>query len=170
MSYGGVYFGQWYRDFDITGGLWLQKATHDFDYINAILSDAKPLAVAAMQSQRIYGGDMPENLRCSECDLTDTCMESPKNIEKRGNDGGMGHGDHMCAFSDSIKNQDAGSAMLMYDNGVHAAYSQNFVTRRTARQRGRASPATKPRSSSTGPRIACGSPSITMASMSRRCR
>ena len=135
VPYGGVYFGQWYRDFDATGGLWLQKATHDFDYLNAII-DAEPQAVAATHSRRIFGGDMPDHLRCAECDRTDTCLESPQNQAARGDTGGMDKDDHWCAFSQSIKHQDAGSALLLYSNGVHAAYSQNFAVRRSAGRRG----------------------------------
>ncbi len=135
VPYGGVYFGQWYRDADITGGMWLQKATHDFDYL-CELAMAEPTAVSAVETQRIYGGDMPDDLRCRRCDLTATCPESPRNIAQRGDDGGMGTEDHLCAFSKSITNHDAGSAMITFDNGVHVAYSQNFVSRRSAFSRG----------------------------------
>ncbi len=135
VPYGGVYFGQWYRDTATTGGMWLQKATHDFDYL-CELAMADPTGVMAMDTRRVYGGDMPEDLRCSACDLTATCPESPRNIALRGDDGGMGKEDHLCAFSKSITHHDAGSAMIMFDNGVHAAYSQNFVSRRGAFSRG----------------------------------
>jgi predicted dehydrogenase len=135
VGYGGVYYGQWYRDFDIVGGLWLQKATHDFDYINRLVGCA-PTFVAATQTQKIYGGDLPENLRCSECDQTAACPESPANIAIRGDDGGMGFEDHWCAFSKSIRNHDAGAALIGYSDGTHASYSQNFVSRRSAHARG----------------------------------
>jgi predicted dehydrogenase len=140
VPYGGVYFGQWYRNFDQSGGLWLQKATHDFDYIN-LLVGSRPIQIAATVTQRIYGGDMPHDLRCSACDLVETCMESPRNIALRGDDGGMYMGssdksDHWCAFSKGIKNQDAGSALILYEDSSHASYSQNFVTRRSAYRRG----------------------------------
>ncbi len=135
VPYGGVYFGQWYRDFDLTGGLWLQKATHDFDYINQLLK-SPPRSIAATGSRRVFGGEMPSSLRCSACDSADDCLESPRAIEKRGDDGGMGRGDHDCAFSNSIRHHDAGSALITYANGAHAAYSQNFVTRRSAAWRG----------------------------------
>lgn len=135
VPYGGVYFGQWYRNYEQTGGLWLQKATHDFDYINALV-DVPPVAIAAMHTRKIYGGDMPENLRCSTCDRIDACPESPRNQAERGDNGGMGAGDHMCAFSRSIREQDAGSALIHYADGTHAAYSQNFVSRRSAYRRG----------------------------------
>ena len=37
VPYGGVYYSRFYREYGISGGLWLQKATHDFDYINQVL-------------------------------------------------------------------------------------------------------------------------------------
>jgi predicted dehydrogenase len=33
-------------------------------------------------------------------------------------------------------NHDAGSALIMYENGIHASYSQNFLSRRSAYRRG----------------------------------
>ncbi len=135
VPYGGVYFGQWYRDHKTTGGLWLQKATHDFDYINHLL-DATPLAIAATSTRKVYGGNEPADLRCSTCTKTELCPESPANILKRGDDGGMGKEDHACAFSSSIENQDAGSAMVMYDDATQLSYTQNFVSRRSAARRG----------------------------------
>jgi len=87
VPYGGVYFGQWYRNHDQTGGLWLQKATHDFDCIN-LLAGSRPVGVAAMESRRVYGGEKPHDLRCSACDETQTCPESPKNLARRGTTAG----------------------------------------------------------------------------------
>jgi predicted dehydrogenase len=140
VPYGGVYFGQWYRNYDQTGGLWLQKATHDFDCIN-LLAGSRPVGVAAMESRRVYGGDKPHDLRCSACDETATCPESPQNLARRGDDGGMyqdsdDNTDHWCAFSRGIENHDAGSALIMYENGIHASYSQNMLSRRSAYRRG----------------------------------
>ena len=106
VPYGGVYFGQWYREFETTGGLWLQKATHDFDYINHLIQST-PTQIAAMGSRRIYGGDMPPEQRCNNCSRADVCPEGPIAIRDRGDDGGMGYGDHACAFSTSIRHHDA---------------------------------------------------------------
>jgi len=140
VPYGGVYFGQWYRNHDQTGGLWLQKATHDFDCIN-LLAGSRPVGVAAVESRRVYGGEKPHDLRCSACDETQMCPESPQNLARRGDDGGMyqdsdDRTDHWCAFSREIRNHDAGSALIMYENGIHASYSQNFLSRRSAYRRG----------------------------------
>jgi len=144
VTYGGHYFGGHYRDYDETGGLWLQKATHDFDYINVLMGSARAQQVAATATQAIYGGHKPHELTCSKCSETETCMESPHNIGLRGDAGGMNWGgispgqpdDHWCAFSRDISNQDAGAALIRYDDGTHANYVQNFVTRRSASRRG----------------------------------
>ena len=135
VPYGGIYFGQWYRDHKITGGLWLQKATHDFDYINHLVG-ATPLMIGATSTRKVYGGSEPADLRCSGCPKTELCPESPANILKRGDDGGIGKEDHACVFSSSIQNQDAGAAMVMYDDATQLSYTQNFVTRRSAARRG----------------------------------
>ena len=45
-------------------------------------------------------------------------------------------GDHQCVWGDGIRHQDAGSALVMYEGGAHASYSQNFVSRRSAAARG----------------------------------
>lgn len=91
VSYGAVYVDNWYRDYDLCGGLWLQKATHDFDYLHHLV-DARPLWITAMHTQGVW--------------------------------------------RPPVLHQDAGSAIVQYDTGVHAAYSQNFITRRSAGRRG----------------------------------
>ena len=91
VPYGSVYVDSWYRDYDLCGGLWLQKATHDFDYLHR-LADAKPMWISAMHSQ--------------------------------------------CVWRPPVLHQDAGSAVVQYDTGLHAAYSQNFLSRRSAGRRG----------------------------------
>ncbi len=135
VPYGGGYYSMAaYREVEVTGGLWLQKATHDFDYINALLGI--PTAVSAVMTRKAYGGDMPHDLRCSSCDRAETCLESPAGVARRGDDGGVGADDHLCVFGDGIKLQDAGAAMVAYDGGEHAAYTQNFLSRRSAASRG----------------------------------
>ena len=113
--------------------MWLQKATHDFDVINQILG--RPTAITAMMSRKVYGGDKPHDLSCSQCPIAETCFESPQGLERRG-DQLVKLGDHPCVFGDGIKHQDAGSALIMYDGGAHASYSQNFVSRQSAATRG----------------------------------
>lgn len=91
VSYGAVYVENWYHDVSLTGGLWLQKATHDFDYIHR-LAGAVPKFVTAMHGRQVW--------------------------------------------KEPTLNQDAGSAMVQYHTGLHANYTQNFLTRRSAGVRG----------------------------------
>jgi len=141
VPYGGVYFGSWYRNYAQTGGLWLQKATHDFDYINSLMPSA-PVRLAAVSTiNKVYGGDKPYDLHCAICGEQATCPESTLAQQGRGDAGGMDWcelepGDHWCAFSRGIQNQEAGSAIIAYADGSHASYSQNFVARREAGYRG----------------------------------
>jgi len=135
VPYGWVYYGMpVFREYETSQGLWLQKATHDFDYLNQLLG--RPTVVTAMMSRTVYGGEMPHDLWCSSCDLSSTCPESPEGMQRRGNHGNTIIADHQCVFSEEIVHQDAGSAIVQYESGVHAAYSQNFVSRRSAATRG----------------------------------
>ena len=79
---------------------------------------------------------MPHRLRCSGCELAATCLESPHGVARRGDDGGVGTGDHFCVYGDGIELQDAGAALVAYEGGAHAAYTQNFLSRRSAASRG----------------------------------
>ncbi len=132
VPYGRVYFKYWYRDEATTGGMFLQKATHDFDYIRYILGDKKPVRVCAMTSKQIFKGDMPANLKCRECPKKDTCIENVDTITKTGceffpQEDGMYD---MCCFAVDTGNEDSGSAIIQYEDGMHVSYTQNFVVRR----------------------------------------
>lgn len=133
VFYGRGYYHKWYRDDSLTGGLFLQKATHDLDYINYLLGDIKPVEVCAMESKQIYKGNKPAGLKCKDCDERDTCPESDINVEKL-NDG-MPIGE-FCCFATDVGNQDSGSVIVKYDNGLHVVYTQNFVARKGAGKRG----------------------------------
>ncbi len=137
VPYGQVYFQDWYRDDNETGGLFLQKATHDFDYIN-YLAGARPTWICAMTSKQVYKGNHPAGLRCEDCDERKTCSDSPYN---------MFMGEHSlgpdarnmnlrCSFAVDTGNEDSGSALIRYDTGMHASYTQNFVARKSAKKRG----------------------------------
>jgi len=132
VPYGGVYFHNWYRDENETGGLFLQKATHDLDYINYIL-DIKPVEVCAMTSKQIFRGDKPEGLYCKDCDEKDTCPEGPFVMKFKRFD--IPNGD-MCCFARDTGNEDSGSAIIRYETGMHVNYTQNFFARKKAGKRG----------------------------------
>jgi predicted dehydrogenase len=139
VPYGTAYWEQPYRDFDVTGGLFLQKATHDFDYLMFLMGQSLTRIAATATRGRIYGGDKPAGLRCSQCDETATCPESPENRRRNGSGGSLD--DHLCPFSvdcgsgDRL-NEDCSSALLEFADGSHGVYSQVFFARRDAGARG----------------------------------
>ncbi|MEA3406947.1 MAG: Gfo/Idh/MocA family oxidoreductase [Chloroflexota bacterium] len=137
VPYGGVYYHRWYRNYDQTGGLFLQKATHDLDYIQYLL-DQRPLTIAATKAQRVYGGNKPFDLRCVDCEERETCPESPFNLFYQGFEGERVTWDseRMCSFSKGIRNQDLGNCIIEYENGAQASYTQNFFARFNAARRG----------------------------------
>ncbi len=132
VPYGRGYYHKWYRDEKETGGLFLQKSTHDLDYINYLLGDT-PVSVCAMNSKVIFKGDMPEGLKCADCPKQDECTESEKNVKTYGDPYSIGE---YCCFAKDTGNEDSGSCIVEYQSGLHVVYTQNFVARKKARKRG----------------------------------
>jgi len=139
VPYGDVYYRRWHRNYDENGGLFLQKATHDLDYI-AYLLNQRPRTICAMKAQRVYSGDKPFDLRCADCDEQETCPESPFNRFYQRFQGeavqSEADGNDMCMFAEGIRNQDMGNCILEYENGAQASYTQNFFARFKAARRG----------------------------------
>lgn len=134
VPYGRVYFHNWYRDSYKTGGMWLQKATHDFDYLNYILGQ-KALTIGAMNVRKLFGGDMPEDAKCEGCEKYTECPESPfvvKNVYKDP----YGVPGPWCAFSKQIDNDNCATAIVKYESGTILNYNQNFFARMSAARRG----------------------------------
>lgn len=137
VPYGDVYYRRWYRNYEQVGGLWLQKATHDLDYIYYLL-EQKPRTVCALHAQRVYGGSRPFDLRCADCPDQEACPESPFNLFYQRFHGQQVADDQesMCLFAEGIRNQDLGNCLIEYENGAQLSYTQNFFARFRAARRG----------------------------------
>ena len=125
VAYGGVYYHDWYRDEGITGGLFLQKSTHDFDYINYLVGK-KPAEICAVKSKMVMKGDRPAGLRCDACPDNPTC---PEGIVQMRRVYGYAPDNSMCCYAVDTGNEDSGSAILRYEDGSHLSYSQAFFLR-----------------------------------------
>ncbi len=141
VSYGMGYFEGQYRDYSITQGLFIQKATHDFDYLCYLLGSPITRVAAMGTYGRVFGGARkPAGLFCSKCKDAETCLESPDN-RKRNGSGGMTK-DHLCVFGadcgtpETGTNEDSSSALVEFASGMHGVYTQVFFTRRDAGTRG----------------------------------
>lgn len=134
VTYGRVYYKSWYRNDSITGGLFLQKATHDLDYINYLLPSRQPVKICAVESKQIFKGDMPAGSTCESCSRYRVCPESPHVLKTQyHNEEPYGNG---CSFAKDTGNHDSASIIVRYDNGMHAVYTQNFFARKAAARRG----------------------------------
>ncbi|HEY7029870.1 MAG TPA: Gfo/Idh/MocA family oxidoreductase [Thermomicrobiales bacterium] len=133
--YAADYYHGWMRDEAQTGGLWLQKATHDIDYLNYLIGQP-PLGVVAMESKTVFRGDMPAGLKCVDCWRQVECPESPYNLFRQGVTHEVEPNDWSCSFAVDTGNHDSASAIIRYESGIHAVYTQNFYTRRGAVARG----------------------------------
>ncbi len=140
VPYGTSYFDGFYRNFAVTQGLFLQKATHDLDYLMYLMGGSITRVAAAASYGRVFGGNKPAGLRCSQCDEQHTCLESPRHRSRNAHVGEKR--DHPCVFGEEIgtpetgMNEDASSALLAFSTGAHGVYTQVFYSRREAAARG----------------------------------
>ena len=137
MNFGSGYFRGWHRHIEQGGGVWLNMATHDFDYM-AYLLGQKPRLLCAIKAQRVYGGDKPFDLRCADCREQETCPDSPFNLFYQGFRGEAvdTQSKALCVFAEGIPLQDMGSCLVEYENGAQASYTQNLFVRFNAGRRG----------------------------------
>lgn len=132
VPYGSVYYHSWYRDANETGGLFLQKATHDIDYIH-FLTGERPVSVCAKTAKLHFKGDRPAGLHCPDCADFHTCPESSyvvKNILKEDVQGDA------CCFAEDTGNEDGASAIFTTASGMLISYNQNFTVKKSAGRRG----------------------------------
>ncbi len=123
-TYGGDYYHNWYRNEAETGGLFLQKATHDLDYLNHILG-IRPTELCAMTSKQVMKGDKMAGLKCADCPEKLTCPEGPNQTLSRGD---YIHGEY-CCYAEDTGNEDSGTVIVRYETGMHVVYTQNFFVR-----------------------------------------
>ena len=132
VPYGSVYYHSWYRDPKETGGLFLQKATHDVDYISYLTGEV-PVDAFARTAKLYYKGDKPAGLHCLDCAEYLTCRESSyvvKHILKEEVTGDA------CCFAVDTGNEDGASAIFTLPGGAIISYNQNFVVKKGAARRG----------------------------------
>lgn len=134
VPYGRVYYHNWYQDETLTGGLWLQKATHDFDMMNYLLGE-KAKAISAFDARKFFGGNEPIGLKCEDCPKQEECPESVYTVKNVYEDP-YGSSGTLCCYSKNVSNQECGTAIVKYESGIIATYTQNFVARMHSERRG----------------------------------
>lgn len=132
VPYGNVYYHSWYRDSSLTGGLFLQKATHDLDYICYVLGK-HPASVTAVTSKMYFRGDKPAGSRCEDCADAHTCKESSFYVKHYLKEEPSGE---FCCFAQDTGNEDVGAALFTCPDGTIISYHQTFLVKNQAGRRG----------------------------------
>lgn len=132
VPYGNVYYHSWYRDSSLTGGLFLQKATHDLDYICYVLGK-HPTSVTAVTSKMYFRGDKPAGSRCEDCADAHTCKESSFYVKHYLKEEPSGE---FCCFALDTGNEDVGAALFTCPDGTIISYHQTFLVKNQAGRRG----------------------------------
>lgn len=120
-SGGMFYYHDWHAQRKYSTSLLLQKASHDIDMIHWITGKYTKRAMG-FGSLDYYGGDKPDNLRCTQCKDKDSCVEYEYKPDRGGNKW------EMCAFRKEIDVEDNSTILLELDGGIKATYMQCHYT------------------------------------------
>jgi predicted dehydrogenase len=138
--YGDVFYRDWHRLRKNISSLFVEKATHDFDIMHMLNNDNYAKTVFAFSAMNKFGGNKPNDLRCSNCPEEVNCPDSLLNLHANI------HGLKMtveqsqcnkdqCVFAKEIDVNDDEMCMIEFANGVHGSYIQTFYTPANYRSR-----------------------------------
>jgi predicted dehydrogenase len=131
--HGADYFRRWHRFKANSGGLLVQKSSHDFDFLNWVVG-SRPQKVIARGALRVYGKNGPfHSIRCTGCEHADECdyfADLDKWSEK---DVGLqlyqlaektaGYFRDGCVYDERINIEDEVDILYEYENGIVVNYS-----------------------------------------------
>lgn len=134
VSVGGNYFyHDQQRRKDYIRSLLLQKGCHTIDLLNWFVG-GRPKRVYASCGLDAFGGDAPNDKRCRDCELKPECpyaidhkrflMDYDAEIEK----------DDLCVYAQEVDVPDNGIALIDYDNGVRATFTECHFTPEYSRE------------------------------------
>jgi predicted dehydrogenase len=131
-EHGADYFRRWHAYMELSGSLFVHKATHHFDLLSWYL-EADPARVFARGELRHYGARGPfRGVRCRGCPHTAICdfhidigkdpwldalYEAPSTVD--------GYFRDACVFRADIDIPDTMSAVIQHASGVQTSYSLN---------------------------------------------
>jgi len=126
---GRTYFRRWNRFRSEGGGLWITKASHDFDLLYWF-AGAKPLEVFATAQKTYYVPKAEASMQCRHCKLESTCpdrapREASALVRIREEAGGEPH--DLCLYNAPSDTFDHGIATVTFERGIMATYTCNVV-------------------------------------------
>lgn len=109
------YYQDWHATRKGANSLLLQKGSHDLDMIHW-LTGQYTKKVAAFGGLDFFGGNMPNDLTCDQCEIARTCWEYSDNRRNQ------------CAFRQEIEVEDNSVMIMELEGGIKAAYLQCHFT------------------------------------------
>ena len=142
--YGGgrTYMARWNRFFSKTGGLWIHKASHDFDIFNWLLGFPKPLRVSSFAAVNVLDENhLPFELEegkkpgpdCNHCPYKDKCKDkfllSEEELKLWGDKAVAedGYVKNLCIYLSEKDNHDNGLAMVEYEGNIKVSLFEDFI-------------------------------------------
>ena len=139
---GRTYMSRWNRLFANTGGLWIHKASHDFDIFNWLLGFPKPLRVCSFAAVNVLTPQgLPFELEkghepgpsCNVCYYREKCSDryilSERGLRQWGPEAAAvdGYVKNRCMYLSDKDNHDNGLAMVEYENGIKVSLFETFI-------------------------------------------
>ncbi|MBT9151361.1 MAG: putative oxidoreductase YteT [candidate division WS2 bacterium] len=128
--YGNSMYHNFRRTMAGGGGMFIEKATHDFD-VMMFLIEAIPVRVTAIAKRQAFGGDKPNNLQCTECEERLTCKESINNMHYRSGFSEVMEvkgSDALCVYAKEVNVPDNEVCLMEFDNGIFGTYWECFFS------------------------------------------
>ncbi len=126
---GRTYFRRWNRLRSEGGGLWITKASHDFDLL-AWFAGAPAREVYAAAAKTYYVPRPDAALRCRDCPLEASCPDraprEPTVLQRLTEEAGGGPYD-LCLYNAESDTFDHGIATVAFEGAVFATYTCNVV-------------------------------------------
>jgi predicted dehydrogenase len=138
---GRTYMARWNRRYELSGGLWIHKGSHDFDVFNWWNARGNPVRVSAsagvnaLRADKIpfaVQDDVPVGPNCTACAYRDICPDYAPPIAggRLFNAETAAVDDYLqdtCIFLSDKNTHDNGIALVEYDNNVRASHLECFV-------------------------------------------
>lgn len=138
---GRTYMARWNRFYELSGGLWVHKGSHDFDVFNWWNTGGQPVRVMASAGLNALRPDKlpfevepdkPVGPRCSTCAYADVCPDySPPvggtELQNAATQAVDGYVQDECVFLSEKDTHDNGISLVEYNNNVRASHFECFV-------------------------------------------
>jgi predicted dehydrogenase len=111
---------------DMIGSLTLAKGVHFLDLCNAFAGDAAPAKVFAFGGVDFFGGDMPNDLKCSDCTKAPECLYEGAKAHIGGQP--FPSKSSLCVYASEVDVPDNIAASILYKNGIKVSYAESHGT------------------------------------------